>query len=273
MNSLRGLRRGLGLLRARYSRAFDLFRWENFKADELNSDHLRVHLLVIKNSKYSQIARICTTSFLHFHPKSTVIIHVDEYTQGPVTAWVSKSKFTRSIKIELQRNSKQQSWQVQKTNLVVGLSGSLDIFVDADMRWNGPIDSENLKSSTILFFVEEYKIVENKNFASMLEHVEFNKFNKASMWNTSFVTFSGYSLNDAQKNQIIELQNKIIEYASRFMKEETLSSSTIRISEQLAISLAVSSWDVAVGAIKKVDGYKDGAFLESSYFGATGTQF
>jgi hypothetical protein len=46
-----------------------------------------------------------------------------------------------------------------------------------------------------------------------------------------------------------------------------------RISEQLALSLFVEKLGQAIYFLKENDGHRDGSFLESSYFGATGSQF
>jgi hypothetical protein len=49
--------------------------------------------------------------------------------------------------------------------------------------------------------------------------------------------------------------------------------SIIRISEQIALSALVDVKNQEVNFLKKVDGYRDGSFVESSYFGATGSAF
>ena len=49
--------------------------------------------------------------------------------------------------------------------------------------------------------------------------------------------------------------------------------SVLRISEQLALSLAVESWNEEIFLLKSYDGHMDGQFVESSYYGATGISF
>ena len=273
MMAIRLLRRSISRIRGRILTALDLLRWEYFPAHKSNNRHLSAHLLVVKNVKYSQIAQICATSFLHYHPNATVIIHADESTQSAVSKWVSRSRFTHSIIIKPCNAESQESWQIQKINLVLSLSGTLDFFVDADMRWNSPLNVELNEGANVYFFVEEYKIIENTIFSSMIEHQDFSKYIGASMWNTSFVCFSGCLLSANQKSEILNLQDKIVRYARRYINDEIQSASTVRIAEQLAISMAASNWGVHLKAVKTVDGYKDGTFLESSYFGATGTHF
>lgn len=273
MMAIRRVKRTLGSLRRKIVTEIDLLVWQYSPARNVSDESLIAHLLVVKNSMYSQIAKICTLSFLHYHPKSRVIIHVDESTHLAVAKWAKSCVFAESITVQLVETEPQESWQVQKTNLVLSLSGTRDLFVDADMRWNGPINLKDYYSKTVCFFVEEYRISNHDKLSKMLEHPDFSRYGSASMWNTSFICFSGFSLSATQKHEILELQNRIIHYAKTHMSEESLSTSTIRISEQLAISLAATNWDVHLKALKLDDGYKDGSFLESSYFGATGTHF
>jgi hypothetical protein len=51
------------------------------------------------------------------------------------------------------------------------------------------------------------------------------------------------------------------------------NSSTKRISEQIALSLLVEKLNSPIYFLKESDGFKDGSFVESSYFGATGASF
>lgn len=273
MMAIREIRRLLRQMEGKLKTEFQILHWQNVPAQNKVMSPFRVHLLVVKNRKYAKFAQICATSFLHHHPNSTVVIHVDFFTQTSVQKWVTRSKFHQAINVELIPDSDiQDSWQVQKMNLVLGISGTFDFFVDADMRWNGPLvlDVDDMNA---LFFVEEYKILENKTLARFIECPEFQKYSDASMWNTSFIHFSGFLLSGSQKREILELQEEIVNFVSHNFADDDLSSSIIRISEQLAISLAASTWNIPIKGVKKFDGYKDGAFLESSYFGATGTHF
>jgi hypothetical protein len=202
-----------------------------------------------------------------------VTIHVDDETRVSVIGWVSKSKFKQAIKIRNLLSTTDEPWQVQKMNLILDLSGLFDFFVDADTRWNGPLSVDISKGDTVFFFVEEFKLANHPVFSKMISQQDFQQYNDASMWNTSFFCFSGFSLTQLQKSEILKLREQIVSYAKVSIRDSDVSASTIRISEQLAISLASSKWPVLAKAVKEVDGYKDGSFLESSYFGATGTHF
>lgn len=273
MMAIRLFRQKLGQFRGKILTSKDLRRWEKTSCRTISKEEFVIHLLVVKNPRYGQMARISALSFLYFHPASKVIIHVDEQTKDSVKKWMTQSKYRNSMSVEFIEESLNDTWQLLKTKLLLKLAGTFEFFIDADMRWNSVLKLRENQSSGVLFFVEEYRILENDTFSKMLEDPFFKKYRDSSMWNTSFVCFSGYEVNEAMQDEIFELQEKILQYASTQIANREVSTATIRISEQLAISLAVSQWNTLVSAVKDSDGYKDGAFLESSYFGATGTHF
>jgi hypothetical protein len=92
------------------------------------------------------------------------------------------------------------------------------------------------------------------------------------MKNTSFFSWSGFEPDDNLLARVRELEKDIFEFAT---STRDLSSSWMaRMSEQIALSLAVEEIDeIKIDYLKSSDGFKDGTFVESSYFGATGATF
>jgi hypothetical protein len=238
-----------------------------------NQGLFRIHLLVVKQEKYVPISRICVISFLYFHPNSEVFLHADRHTLPLLKKWKLRKKHANSIKFIEIMDSENKTWQDLKLQLIYQLSGTSDIFIDADLKWNGPLEEFMLKDRYVYFFVEEYKLTENPTFMKMLSQQEFSDYRDSSMWNTSFVCLSGFTIRTEQIEEVNLLQEQILSYSRKFIENKTEVNSVIRISEQLAISLAASKWEKKIKALKAKDGYKDGSFLESSYFGATGTHF
>jgi len=273
MAKLQNLKRSLRSCSSKLNTSVTFFMLEKTQPKQTNFEPIRVRLLVVKQKKYAEIARMCVISFLHFHPNAEVLIHADENTILPLQNWIKKSKFFKSIKIVLLNDSKKSTWQEMKLSLIFQLSGTSDIFIDADMKWNGPLENSFAVNKQVFFFVEEYKLLDNAVFKKMLEHSDFSDYRQASMWNTSFVSLSGLVLNSSQQSEICLLQQRLINYFENAPLDGIAIESMIRISEQLAISLAAQKWDRQLAAVKQSDGYKDGTFLESSYFGATGTHF
>ena len=251
----------------------ELLRLEYSSCSNANQDLFRIHLLVVKQEKYVPISRICVISFLYFHPNSVVYLHADRHTLPLLRKWNLREKYVNSIKLIEIMDSENKTWQDLKLQLIYQLSGTSDIFIDADLKWNGPLEEFMLVDRYVYFFVEEYKLTENPTFMKMLSQQEFSDYRDSSMWNTSFVCLSGFTIRTEQVEEVNLLQEQILSYSRKFIMDKTEANSVIRISEQLAISLAASKWEKKIKALKATDGYKDGSFLESSYFGATGTHF
>lgn len=250
----------------------NLLRYQYMPQRNQNYQEIAAHLLVVKNSKYSELAQTCINSFLHFHPNSTIILHVDQDTMPSLMTWISRSRFFKSIELNLVENN-EEPWQIQKLKLILELAGTKEMFMDADMRWNGPLKIDLQNEKRIHFLVREFNLDSHEVFSKMIVAKDFECFSSASMFNTSFVCFSGLSLTDMEKDQVLKLQRQIVSFAQDWEIGEVERASVIRISEQLALSLSVTIWSKPVGTVKEFDGCKDGSFLESSYFGATGFKF
>jgi hypothetical protein len=92
------------------------------------------------------------------------------------------------------------------------------------------------------------------------------------MKNTSFFTWSGYEPASNLLTRVLKIEKDIHEFATA--TGNFSSSWMARMSEQLALSLAVEEIsELKIDYLKSADGFKDGAFVESSYFGATGATF
>jgi hypothetical protein len=93
------------------------------------------------------------------------------------------------------------------------------------------------------------------------------------MKNTSFFHWGTYKPSEGDKKQIESLMNKIEMTTNNQENSIDFNSSTKRISEQIALSLFVEKLNRSIYFLKDSDGFKDGSFVESSYFGATGASF
>ena len=226
------------------------------------------NLLVVKKEVYASIAKICIESFLHFHPKSTVTVHVDEATRVALNHQLKKALKRGNIRIETIENQ-HLTWQELKLNLILSLTGLSEFFMDADLKWNGTLN----ELSDITFFVKEFQFNHNLEYRPLTAKKWFKTHTLASMKNTSFFYWGNYNPSLQDKQFIDEVMCRIRELSTDGDKDLEFIQSTIRISEQIALSLLVEKTGRPIRYLKDSDGYKDGAFVESTYFGATGTSF
>jgi hypothetical protein len=141
--------------------------------------------------------------------------------------------------------------------------------MDADLKWNGPIPP----IQNITLFVDEFKFKNNDFYSPLFTNKFFERYIECSMKNTSFFYWDDHDPKAEYKTLIHEIMGEISKSTANPDNSTEFNSSTRRISEQIALSLLVEATGEKVEFLKQSDGYKDGSFVESSYFGATGSFF
>jgi hypothetical protein len=265
---LRKIKKSIKAIILAISRRVISLRYLYTKPNSASDASFEANLLVVKKAIYARIAKVCVESFLHYNPKSFVIIHVDNETKEEVCKKLRRLIKRGNVEVRLTEHQ-EQSWQDSKLDLILSLSDSKKFFMDADLKWNGPIP----RISDTTLFVDEFKFLENPFYAPFFRCAWFSEYSEASMKNTSFFYWGGYTPTSQDKSEIERVMDKIIELTSDTKHDPDFNQSTLRISEQIALSLLVEKTGKRVGFLKKSDGYKDGSFVESSYFGATGASF
>jgi len=241
-------------------------RWNKSDSQDASFSRINGHVLVVKNPKYAEIARICIASFLHFHPKAKITVHCDNQTYN---AMKKKSKFGIHNHAVTVTNDQPDSdtWQELKLDLIVAIQNTSDFLMDADLKWNGSL--RDIKGIT--FFVREFRFSENDLYLPLFRKLGMLEQLNNSMKNTSFFTWQGNSYGHATAQDFSKLRKGICDSATHLEIANDQRDSFLRISEQLAISLLIP--DEVSYFLKSKDTQFDGGFVESSYFGATGTRF
>jgi hypothetical protein len=245
------------------------FKWLFFSPLLKSSDYFSIHFLVVKDPKYVEVLKICINSFLYWHPKSQITIHVDDLTRQKVLTDILNSRNEGKIKVISDMQYPSLTWQELKIKLITSLNGTSDIYLDADMRWNGRLKV----CDSITFLISEFQLKNRTSFLLLVKTLREGKYIEAYMRNTSFFTFGGNLITHEQIENIERLHLEIIDIFNSDMFGLDDKPHLVRISEQLALCIASQDWKSKIEDLKESDNYKDGTFLESSYFGSTGTTF
>lgn len=226
------------------------------------------NLLLVKQPIYAQLARVCVESFLYFNPKCKIVIHVDSVTESIVSRTLKKISVNKGIEI---RNvgGEDKSWQEIKLRIILEMKNPNEFFMDADLRWNGPIPQ--LIGTT--FFVNEFKLKDDPVYLKLLEFSRWESEYEFTMKNTSFIYWGDYKPAYGDKIFIDKAMKTVQEACIKGIIPQENQSAIMRISEQIALSILVDVKHLNVNFLKEIDGYRDGSFVESSYFGATGSSF
>ena len=265
---LRKVKKSIKALILAISRRVSSVRYLFTKVNLASNVTYEANLLVVKKDIYAPIAKVCVESFLYYNPKSSVTIHVDNVTKEAVCRKLRRLIKRGRVVVKLTEHQ-EQSWQDSKLDLILSISDQKKFFMDADLKWNGPIP----QISEITLFVDEFKFRENPFYARLFEGAWFSEYSETSMKNTSFFYWGGYTPTPQDKSEIERIMDNIIDLTSDIKHDPDFNQSTLRISEQIALSLLVEKTGKRVEFLKKSDGFKDGSFVESSYFGATGASF
>ena len=146
-------------------------------------------------------------------------------------------------------------------------SGSVDLYIDADLKWNGAMTLP----SGICFFVEEYVFETDDFYREFLPKIGIASQLSNSMKNTSFFTWGGSEIEENQRNLLTHFIDNFENSLKLSTVESTQKKELLRIVEQLGLSLIIERH--LCSFLKKTDSQFDGTFVESSYFGATQAKF
>jgi hypothetical protein len=244
------------------------FRWLFQDSKFANPEILATHLLVVKNPVYARLARTCVESFLHYHPNSQVIIHYDTRTWNALKRQLCLLRLFRRGRLRFERLSDDPIWQESKLDIILSISGTNNIFMDCDLRWNGAAPLPSNRS--ILYFVKERALESYKGVLEVLPS-RFHSFGVALMKNTSVFSWSYLNLSDASKERVKAVWLEFQSNCKQSYKPELQSVS--RISEQIVLSILPDLEGYPFTFLKELDQQFDGSVCESSYYGASQGRF
>lgn len=243
--------------------------WRTYRIKSIDSEEfIDAHILVVKKQEYVKLSHLCVESFLYFNRNAIVTLHVDSLTAPHIQEFFGSLIRKRRVRV-IEVSNPEAKWQIQKLELICSLSGTSSIFMDADLKWNAQMPG--LTGTT--FFVCEFILDTHDDYKYLLQNFLGGRSELGTMKNTSFFTWGGFRLSQGQENRIFEIENKIV-HSMMSNNTDFRAPGIERMSEQIALSLAVEEFsDLEINYLKEQDGFKDGSFVESSYFGATGASF
>lgn len=246
-----------------------MLRWKKSTSLHPSLKVIKAHVMLTRDNRYVDLAEICIHSFFHYHPKATFTLYCDNSTINHVNSKFLKEIAEGKINVQHLNSEDKKDWQEQKLDLILALNGTSDIFLDADLRWNGALNEE---SGKLLFLVKEFELRDKSPFREILTKFEYLQAD-SSMKNVSVFSFGGYQLSDTELSSV---QN-IMERYRDIIDSPTVGSldkATVgRVIEQFTLSVCSEFWNVEISYVKESDTPMDGGKVESCYFGATGGTF
>ena len=242
--------------------------WKNKVSAVTSPQSFNANIMLTNNQKYVDLAEICVNSFIYFHPKSHFTLHCDgntiTYTKAKFSSLIQEGR----VKIKEIEAKEGLNWQDQKLEIILSLSGTKQLMLDADLRWNGPLEI----NEGVTFFVEEFTLNRKSPFREIIKETKLGT-SRSTMKNLSFFSFGGYALTEEDLKNIKICMDEYRENVRSDLVGKFDKASIERVIEQFVLSVCCETWPTNINFVKYSDKPKDGGIVESCYFGATGGTF
>jgi hypothetical protein len=228
----------------------------------------KVNLLVVKDPVYAILARTCVESFLHYHPNSQIQIYFDNSTKHKLLWHFLLLRICRRGSINFTQLASDVPWQKSKIQIIFSMTGTNDLFMDCDLRWNAAMPTPT--EGSLLYFVGEKNL---ESYPGVIESIpiKLRIFKTSLMKNTSIFSWSKVNISPFSKNELGELWHEINIFCRASAKSELHFAD--RISEQVVLSLVPDIYRIPFKFLKQTDRQFDGSLCESSYYGASRGRF
>lgn len=267
--SVKRLLRKIESSQKKQKNARELLRWKNTISSRPSTLEINAHIMLIRETTYVDLAEICVQSFFHHHPNANFILHCDDKTKDYVGTKFRKEIENGKVSLRVLGSEYGCDWQEQKLNLILKMSGTKEVFLDADLRWNGAIPNE---LDEVLFLVKEFELKRKSPFREIRTQFDFTSSDSA-MKNLSIFSFGGYQLSEFDLNLIRKTMHQYREIVASSIVGNLDKLAIGRVIEQFTLSVCSETWGKEVAYIKEWDKPLDGGIVESCYFGATGGTF
>ena len=229
-----------------------------------NSHGFVVNLLICGKKQYAFLGEICIRSFLLHHPNAVFRVYVDGTLFDRCSDQFGDLINLNKLSITKLSGRVVDSWQKSKLDILLKMNGTNEIFMDADLRWNGALSDINGVTS----YLEEFDLFSSLDYSIHLS--DLPKIPNCNMLNLSFFTFGEVTIPEIISKRILDLQMRIASTEGFDSESNPNYLSTARMSEQIALSYFLHEKKVRINYLKEDDSRNDGKFVESCYFGATG---
>ena len=139
------------------------------------------------------------------------------------------------------------------------MNGTSDIFIDADMRWNGCLNLDKY----IYFLVREFPLWKSPEYLDFFFSLKIELNEKKYMWNTSFFTFNSIRINERIIKRMYEFYEKLTLIYESNGKDFNSNSIKERLIEQLTMSYFADEFGFEVKALKENDIETEKKILDS----------
>jgi cation transport regulator ChaB len=233
---------------------------------EANNPGLAFVILTVKKPEYMQLAVNNVNSLHYLNPNHKIKIWCDDicYKYYQKNKW--RVDYPARVEVINKFTNQNKAWQEFKIETIIESSLNDYVLIDADVIWH---DKPVTDRDKIMFQVKAYNFSDNNAEKIMIENL-FNKtWTKFNHYVTGFNSIPSKFMTNELQSDLKNIYNKIFNSPLDFIKDENKRNEVKRISEEIAVNLAVQKHysPEKIIPLKKTDTTKDNFSMQQLYYG------
>ena len=224
-------------------------------------------ILCVKKTVYADMAIENINSLHYLNSNHTFQIYCDNLCESYLNDIKNKINYLNCVSIKNAHGEASKPWQYYKIDTLINASRQNAILTDADGIWH---EDPIINTDVITLLVVAYKFSENLAEKQLITYefgmADWENFNH---YVTGFISIPSHFMNEKLANDMRIYNNKIFTSHLNFIDNTESKYRLRRLSEEIAINLALQSNFVKeeFSTLKKEDGPGSKKSLQSLYYG------
>ncbi len=223
----------------------------------------------VKRTEYVNLLIKNINSLHYINPTHEFTVYCDNKCSNELKRKKIWFDYPKKIKFNAVHSDGDKPWQYYKIETIIDASKKNLISIDADEIW---YDDPIIERDKITFLVTSQKISDRPHECLLVEKL-FNKneWTKFNHYNTGFLSIPSHFMTNELANDFRTLFTKLFESDLGFIINKDNSNGIHRISEEIAINLAIQSNYTLdyITTLKNIDGPKNTNIVQSLYYGCS----
>lgn len=257
------LRRELMLTRFHIRKFLEKIRQKMVSKRKFPIGDQTVHIICVRKKEYLVAGARCANSIWHYNPGVRVRFYIDEKLSNEKRYLMRKLNRQDRAEIIVERGF--DSWQELKLKVILHRLTTKDFFCDADIYWNAPLPIER----TGFYFAAEPSLLSREPYISVLNDSGIQVKDNFFMANSSFIKLDESLDRTIFAREVWLYFEEIRKVCASSHYENAKVQKIMRLSEQIALSIAINSKVEFFKSLKSSDKPMDGGIAESYYLGTT----
>jgi len=224
-------------------------------------------ILCVKKTVYAEMAIENINSLHYLNSNHIFQIHCDDLCENYLNSIKNKINYSNCVSIKNTHGQASKPWQYYKIETLINASRQNAILIDADGIWHeDPIINTNVITLLVLANKISEKLQEKQLVIYEFQKAQWENFNH---YVTGFISIPASLMSEKLANEMRIFNDKIFTSQLNFIDNTDSKVRLRRLSEELAINLALQSnfTKEKFSTLKNEDGPGNQKSLQSLYYG------